>query len=157
MDTGSFARYLGRMDRAELAEVLRVRPEVRVAPVPGGPEALAVRLSDRGSLAAVRLVSRDAMAAGQAAAGLGSGATVDAVAALTGGNREAVRSALGELRRVRVAWPDGEVVCLVPPVLQRWKQAKGRLEVTGPPAVELGRCGSAGELRYSVQHLLRAA
>jgi hypothetical protein len=145
------------MDRAELAEVLRVRPEVRVAPVPGGSEALAVRLSDRGSLAAVRLVSRDAMAAGQAAAGLGLGATVDAVAALTGGNREAVRSALGELRRVGVAWPDGEVVCLVPPVLQRWKQAKGRLEVTGPPAVELGRRGSAGELRSSVQHLLRAA
>lgn len=157
MDTGSFARYLGRMDRAELAEVLRVRPEVRVAPVPARPEALAERLSDRGSLAAVRLVSRDAVAAGRAAAGLGSGATVDAVAALTGGNREAVRSALGELRRVGVAWPDGEVVCLVPPVLERWKRAKGRLEVTGPPAVELGRCGSDGELRSSVQHLLRAA
>jgi predicted DNA-binding transcriptional regulator YafY len=43
MDASSFARYLGRMDRAELAEVLRVRPEVRVAPVPDGPEALAVR------------------------------------------------------------------------------------------------------------------
>ncbi|TCO59511.1 helicase-associated domain-containing protein [Actinocrispum wychmicini] len=157
MDAGSFARYLGRMDRVELAEVLRVRPEVRVAPVPDGPEALAVRLSDRGSLAAVRLVSRDAVAAGQAAAGLGSGATVAAVAALTGGSREAVRSALGELRRVGVAWPDGEVVCLVPPVLQRWKQAKGRLAVTGRPAVELGRCGTDGEQRSSVQHLLRAA
>jgi hypothetical protein len=157
MDTSSFARYLGRMDRAELAEMLRVRPEVRMAPAPAGPEALAVRLSDRGSLAAVRLVSRDAVAAGQAAAGLGSGATVDAVAALTGGNREAVRSALSELRRVGVAWPDGEVVCLVPPVLERWKQAKGRLEVTGPPTVEPGRCGTDGELRSSVQHLLRAA
>lgn len=157
MDTGSFARYLGRMDRAELAEVLRVRPEVRMAPVPDGPEALAVRLSERGSLAAVRLVSRDAVAVGQAAAGLGSGATVDAVAALTGGEREAVRSALGELRRVGVAWPAGEVVCLVPPVLERWKRAKGRSEVTGPPAVGLGRRGSDGELRSSVQHLLRAA
>nr|CEL13164.1 probable DNA-binding protein [Kibdelosporangium sp. MJ126-NF4]CTQ98852.1 probable DNA-binding protein [Kibdelosporangium sp. MJ126-NF4] len=128
-----------------------------MAPVPDGPEALAERLSDRGSLAAVRLVSRDAVAAGQAAAGLGSGATVAAVAALTGGNREAVRSALGELRRVGVAWPDGNVVCLVPPVLERWKRAKGQLEVTGPPPVELGRSGSDGELRSSVQQLLRTA
>ncbi len=157
MDSGSFARYLARMDRAELAEVLRVRPEVRVPPVPGGPEALAVRLSDRGSLGAVRLVSRDAMAAGQAAARLGSEATVAAVASLTRGTREAVRSALGELRRVGVAWPDGEVVCLVPPVLARWKQANDRLEVTGPPEVELGRRGTDGELRSSVQHLLRVA
>lgn len=157
MDTSSFARYLGRMDRAELAEVLRLRPEVRVAPVPDGPGALAKRLSGRGSVAAVRLVSRDAVAAGQAAAGLGSRATVAAVAAATRGDREAVRSALGELRRVGVAWPDGDVVRLVPPVLERWKRAEGRLEVTGPPAVEPGRCGSDGELRSSVQHLLRVA
>ncbi len=145
------------MDQAELAEVLRVRPEVRVAPVPDGPEALAERLSDRGSLAAIRLVSRDAVAAGQATAALGAGATVDSVAELTGGDREAVRSALGELRRVGVAWPDAGVVCLVPPVLERWKRAKGRLEVTGPPAVEPGRGGSDGEVRSSVQHLLRSA
>ncbi|WP_410667976.1 helicase-associated domain-containing protein [Amycolatopsis sp. cmx-4-68] len=157
MDTGSFAGYLGRLDRAVLAEVLRLRPEVRAAPVPDGPQALAERLSDRGSLAAVRLVSRDAVAAGQAAAELGSGATVDSVAELTGGDREAVRSALGELRRVGVAWPDGDVVCLVPPVLERWKRAKVRLAVTGPPAVEPGRGGSDGEVRSSVQHLLRSA
>jgi hypothetical protein len=71
MGTGSFAGYLGWMDRAELAEVLRLRPEVRIAPVPDGPVALAERLSGRGSLAAIRLVSRDAVAAGQAAAALG--------------------------------------------------------------------------------------
>lgn len=157
MDTGSFARYLGRMDRVELAELLRVRPEVRTAPVPDGPGALAERLSGRGSLAAVRLVSRDAVAAGRAAAGLGSEATVDAVAALTGGRRDAVRSALGELRRVGVAWPDGEVVCLVSPVSAQWKRANGHMEVTGPPAVEPGRRGADGELRSSVQHLLRVA
>ncbi|MEV6446455.1 hypothetical protein [Amycolatopsis sp. NPDC051716] len=157
MDTGSFAEYLGRMDQAELADVVRVRPEVRVAPVPDGPEALAERLSDRGSLAAIRLVSRDAVAAGQATAALGAGATVDSVAELTGGGREAVRAALGELRRVGVAWPDAGVVCLVPPVLERWKRAKGRLEVTGPPAVGRGRGGADGEVRSAVQHLLRSA
>ncbi|KOX34185.1 hypothetical protein ADK67_04330 [Saccharothrix sp. NRRL B-16348] len=157
MGTGSFAEYLGRVDRAELGELRRFRPEVEVAPVPDGPEALAARLSGRRSLAALRLVSRDAVAAGQAAAELGSAATVDSVAALTGGDREAVRSALRELRRVGVAWPEGAVVRLVPPVLERWRQAKDRSKVTGPPAVERGRGGSDGELRSSVQHLLRSA
>ncbi|MFJ6671237.1 helicase-associated domain-containing protein [Actinosynnema sp. NPDC091369] len=157
MSDGSFAAYLGRMDRAELADVTRLRPEVRVPPVPEGPHALAARLSERGSLAAVRLVSRDAVAAGRAAAGLGPSATVASVAELTGGDREAVRSALGELRRVGVAWPDGEVVRLVPPVLERWRRAAGPVEVTGPPAVEPGRGGSDGELRAAVQHLLRSA
>ncbi|WP_103338271.1 helicase-associated domain-containing protein [Amycolatopsis sp. CA-126428] len=145
------------MDQAELADVLRVRPEVRLAPVPDGPAALAERLSDRGSLAAIRLVSRDAVAAGQATAALGAGATVDSVAELTGGDRAAVRAALGELRRVGVAWPDAGVVCLVPPVLERWKRAKGQLKVTGPPAVERGRGGADGEVRSAVQHLLRSA
>ncbi|WP_433261154.1 helicase-associated domain-containing protein [Actinosynnema sp. CS-041913] len=157
MGTGSFAEYLGRIDRAELAEVRRVRPEVWVAPVPDGPEALAERLSGRGAFAAVRLVSRDAEAAGRAAARLGAQATVDSVAALTGGDREAVRSALRELREVGVAWPDGEVVCLVPLLLERWKRTDGPLEVTGRPAVERGLGGSDGELRSSAQHLLRSA
>ena len=109
MDKGSFAAYLGRMDRAELAELRRVRPEA--AESPGGFEVRAERLGDRGSLAAMRLVSRDAIAAGQAAAALGAEATVDSVAASTGGDADAVRSALGELRRVGVA-------CELPPVVR---------------------------------------
>jgi hypothetical protein len=41
-----------------------------------------------------------------------------------GGDREAVRSALRELRQVGVAWPDGQLVRLVPPVLERLRRAK---------------------------------
>lgn len=143
------------MDPAELAEIRRVRPE---APSPAeGFEVLARRLCGREAVAAARLVSRDAVAVGRAAARLGPAATVESVAESTGGDREAVRSALRELRRVGVAWPDGEVVRLAPPVLERWARDKGPSEVTGPPAVEPGRGGTDGESRSSVQHLLRSA
>lgn len=141
------------MDPAELAEVRRVRG------VPSALEGmgLAERLSGREALAAIRLVSRDAVAVGRAAAGLGAGATVDAVARVTGGDLEAVRAALRELRGVGVAWPEGEVVRLVPSVVERWRKGTGASKVTGAPAVEPGRGGSEGELRSAVQHLLRSA
>ncbi|WP_106620546.1 hypothetical protein [Saccharothrix carnea] len=71
MDLGAFARYLGRLDRVELDEVRRVRREARKPPLPDEPRALAKWLSDEDTVAAIRLMSQDALAVGRVTADLG--------------------------------------------------------------------------------------
>lgn len=65
MNSGTFAGYLAGLDEGALAELLRVRPDVRVQPVPRGFEQLAQRLGGADSLvAALRTHNRDAVVVG---------------------------------------------------------------------------------------------
>lgn len=85
MNAGSFAGHLAGLDEAALADLLRLRRDVRAEPVPRGFTRLAQRLGGPDSLAAaLRAVNRDAIVVGQAVAALRQSATVATVARLLG-------------------------------------------------------------------------
>lgn len=150
MTSGSFADYLAGLDEAALTGLLWWRPDVRVEPVPRGFGQLALRLSGPDSLgAALRSVDRDALVVGQAAAALGSSATVEAVARLVSAQDEAVRAALDELCGRGLAWFASGVVCLPERLAEHWSSEIGG----GRPVATIGRSALAEDLRSAATAL----
>ncbi|HEX5406385.1 MAG TPA: helicase-associated domain-containing protein [Pseudonocardiaceae bacterium] len=150
MTSGSFADYLAGLDEAALTGLLRTRPDVRVEPVPRGFGQLALRLSGPDSLgAALRSVDRDTLVVGQAAAVLGSSATVEAVARLVSAQGQAVRAALDELCGHGLAWFASGVVCLPERLAEHWSSEIGG----GRPLATIGRSALAEDLRSAATAL----
>ena len=150
MNRGSFADYLAGLDEATLTGLLRVRPDVRMEPVPRGFEQLALRLGGPDSLvAALRLVHRDAIAVSQGVAALGSSATVPALADLLGASEVAVRGAVDELCGRGLAWVEGAVVCLPERLAMHWSAELGG----GRPVATIARSALAEDLRSAAEAL----
>jgi hypothetical protein len=150
MDRGSFAVYLAGLHEATLTDLLRVRPDVRVEPVPRGFEQLAQRLGGPDSLvAALRLVNRDAVAVGQGVAALGSVATVGALAQLLGVRDAVVCGAVDELCGHGLAWVDGAMVCLPERLAMHWSAEIGG----GRPVATIARSVLVEDLRSAAEAL----
>ncbi len=150
MDRGSFAEYLAGLDEATLIGLLRVRPDVRVEPVPHGFAQLAQRLNGPDSLvAAVRLVNGDAVAVGQAVAALGSAASVEVLARLLGASDVAVRDAVGDLCRYGLMWVADGRVWLPDRLAMHWAAEIGG----GRPVATIARSALVEDLRSMAEAL----
>ncbi|HEX4725161.1 MAG TPA: helicase-associated domain-containing protein [Pseudonocardiaceae bacterium] len=150
MERGSFADYLAGLDESALIGLLRVRPDVRLEPVPRGFEQLAQRLSGPDSLAAaLRLVDRDAVVVCQAVAAVGSAATVAVLARLFGASEATVLGAVESLCGHGLAWVDGATVCLPERLAMHWSAEIGG----GRPVATIARSVLADDLRSTVEAL----
>jgi hypothetical protein len=150
MSPGSFTEYLAGLGEPRLTLLLRVRPDVRIEPVPRGFEQLAQRLGGPDSMArALRSVNRDAIVVGQAVAALGPSATVEEVAGLLGAPTAAVEDALNDLCSCGLAWLAAEVVRLPERLAMHWSAEIGG----GRPAATIARTVLADDLRSAVEAL----
>nr|WP_042179610.1 helicase-associated domain-containing protein [Kibdelosporangium sp. MJ126-NF4] len=150
MASGSFAEHLAGLDEVALTGLLRARPDVRIEPVPCGFEQLAQRLCGPESLvAALRSVDRDAIVVGEAAAALGSLATVEAVARLVAAPQQAVHDAVDELCGRGLAWLVSGTVCLPERLAEHWSA-----EISGGrPLAAIARSALADDLRSAADAL----
>lgn len=150
MRSGSFAEYLAGLAEERLARLLRLRPDVRVEPVPRGFEQLAERLSGAESLSLALLrVNRDCLRVGQAVAAVGPDATVAAVARLLGAPEPTVRDLVAELCGYGLAWTDGEIIRLPDRLAQHWSVEIG----DGRPVTTIARAALLQDLRVAAAAL----
>lgn len=144
VESGSFAEHLAGLDKAALVDLVRMRPDVRVEPVPRGFVQLAERLAGTDSLvSALRLVNRDCVAVGQAVAALSPDATVAGVARLLGVPEQAVRDLVADLCGRGLAWLDSGTVRLPERLAAHWSAEVGG----GRPAATIARSILVEDLR----------
>lgn len=148
MSTGSFAEYLAGLDEAALADLLRMRPDARIEPVPRSVEQLAQRLGGPHSLgAALEDLNGDTLAAGEAIAALGPSATVPEVARLLGASEQAVRDAVDDLCGRGLAWIESDARLRLPERLaEHWSVEIGG----GRSAATIARSVLVNDLRAAV-------
>ncbi len=144
VETGSFAEYLAGLDKAALLHLLRIRPDVRVEPVPRGFAQLAERLGGTDSLvSALRMVNRDCVVVGQAVAALGPAATVPGVARLLDVPEATVRNLVADLRGRGLAWTASGTVRLPERLAAHWSAEVGG----GRPVATVARSVLVEDLR----------
>ncbi|WP_112282436.1 helicase-associated domain-containing protein [Prauserella muralis] len=150
MVSGSFAEYLAGLDETRLARLLRLRPDVRIEPVPRGFGQLAERLGGAESLAfALRQLTRDGVRTGQAVAALGGEATVRKVARLLGAPEPVVADLVTDLCERGLAWLDGETVRLPDRLAAHWSAEVG----DGRPVADVARSVRVEDLRVAAAAL----
>jgi hypothetical protein len=115
--SAGLAAWLATMDVTELEALLRARPDVLRHPLPADLAALADRLADRASVdRALLQLSRPAVQVAEALLALGGSVPRHELLALLGADDEAVAgrvdAALDELRRLALAWPLADRVCV---------------------------------------------
>ncbi|WP_020498300.1 helicase-associated domain-containing protein [Sciscionella marina] len=150
MENGSFAGYLAGLDETKLIQLLRMRADVRVEPVPTSFTQLAERLAGADSLSfGLREVNRDCVVVGQAIAALGASAGIPEMARLLGIPEPGLRDPVADLCGRGLAWTDSDTVRLPDRLAAHWSAELGG----GRPIARVARDVLVDDLRAAAEAL----